>query len=217
MGAKTALVLGASGLVGSHCLDELLRHAAYARVEAWVRRPLARVHPKLKQREIDFELLREQALEAQEIFCCLGTTIAVAGSQEAFRRIDYSYPLALAGLAAAAGSTHFLLVSALGADAASGVFYNRVKGELERDIGKLGLKRCHYFRPSLLVGDRAKPRLGERVGHALGKVVGPLLLGRMARYRPIEAAAVARAMIRVANSDRPSGAIESDEIARLAR
>ncbi len=217
MSAKTALVVGASGLVGSHCLDELLQHPDYARVETWVRRPLAREHPRLLQRQIDFELLQAQVLEADDVFCCLGTTIAVAGSQEAFRRVDYSYPLALAGLAAAAGSTSFLLVSALGADAASSVFYNRVKGELERDIRKLGLRRWHFFRPSLLIGDRAEPRLGERVGRALGKVIGPLMLGRLAKYRPVEAAVVARAMVRVANSDRPSGALESDEITRLAR
>ena len=204
-------------MVGSHCLDELLRHPSYARVHAWVRRPLPRTHRKLKQREIDFELLQAQAVEVDDVLCCVGTTIAVAGSQDAFRRVDYNYPLALADQAAAAGSTHFLLVSALGADAASGVFYNRVKGELERDIGKLGLARWHFFRPSLLVGDRAQPRLGERIGQALGKVIGPLMLGGMARYRPIEAAAVARTMVRIANSDRPSGAIESDEIARLAR
>jgi uncharacterized protein YbjT (DUF2867 family) len=217
MSAKTALVVGASGLVGSHCLDELLQHPDYARVETWVRRPLAREHPRLLQRQIDFELLQAQVLEADDVFCCLGTTIAVAGSREAFRRVDYSYPLALAGLAAAAGSTSFLLVSALGADAASSVFYNRVKGELERDIRKLGLRRWHFFRPSLLIGDRAEPRLGERVGLALGKVIGPLMLGRLAKYRPVEAAVVARAMVRVANSDRPSGALESDEITRLAR
>jgi uncharacterized protein YbjT (DUF2867 family) len=215
--AKTALIVGASGLIGSHCLDALLKHPAYARVESWARGQSTRAHPRLVQRQIDFERLQEQVLQADDVYCCLGTTIGVAGSQEAFRRVDYGYPLALAGLAAAAGASSFLLVSALGADAASGVFYNRVKGELERDIRKLGLKRWHFFRPSLLIGERAEPRLGERVGLVLGKVVGPLMLGGMAKYRPIKAAAVARAMVLVANLDRPSGAIESDEIAALVR
>ena len=217
MSAKTALVVGASGLVGSHCLDELLQHPAYARIEIWGRRALPREHPLLAQKQVDFERLEEQTLQADEVYCCLGTTIAVAGSREAFRRVDYGYPLALARLAAAAGASAFLLVSALGANAASGVFYNRIKGELERDVRKLGLKRWHFFRPSLLVGARAEPRLGERIGFALDRVIGPLMLGGMAKYRPIEAAAVARAMVRVANSEQVSGTIESDAIAALAR
>ena len=216
MNRKKALVVGANGLIGSHCVNELQQHPGYSRVEIWVRRPFAREHPKLVQRQIDFERLAREVLDADDVFCCLGTTIKVAGSHEAFRRVDYDYPMALARLSSMAGTASFLMVSALGADPASGVFYSRVKGELERDVRGLELKRWNFFRPSLLVGERAQIRPGERIGFMIGKLVGPLLRGSFAKYRPIEAAAVARAMVRVANSGRASGAIESDEIQRIA-
>ncbi|MCX9156462.1 oxidoreductase [Niveibacterium sp. 24ML] len=214
---RSALIAGASGLVGQHLLSDLLHSEAYGRVIALVRRPLAVQHEKLEQRVVDFARLAEApALAADDVFCCLGTTIRVAGSEAAFRAVDHDYPLALARLAHASGAQRFLIVSALGADAASKVFYNRVKGETERDIAALGMPACWYLRPSLLDGARTELRPGERIGLLIGRIVAPLMRGSLARYRPIGAATVARAMLRIATRDAAApGVVESEVIARL--
>lgn len=215
---KTAVLAGASGLVGGYVLKRLLAHPSYSRVEILVRRELPIRDSKLTQRTVDFAGLGAGALEIvpNEVFCCLGTTIRKAGSEEAFRRVDYDYPLVLARFAKAAGTGKFLMVSALGADPKAAAFYNRVKGEVERAIAAIGLPAAYFFRPSLLTGPRAESRPGEMIGNAIGKVIAPLLIGGLRRYRPIHAGTVAAAMAYVANHDVPAGAIESDAIARLA-
>ena len=152
----------------------------------------------------------------EDVFVALGTTIKKAGSQQAFYRVDYNYPFQVAYLAQQRGAQRFLMVSALGANAASRVFYNRVKGEAENAIRELGLPKVWFFRPSLLLGERAESRPGEKLGQAIGKWIAPLLVGRLRRYRPIEADAVAAAMVYTATHEVPPGVIESDEIARLA-
>ncbi len=121
---RTALILGASGLIGGHCLDLLLRDEAYDQVIVLVRKRLPKNHPKLTQHEVNFDRISEHTnlLKADDIFCCLGTTIKKAGSQEAFRKVDFTYAHEAAKLAAANGATQFLLVSSLGADAKSSVF-----------------------------------------------------------------------------------------------
>lgn len=215
--SKHAIVAGASGLVGSRCLARLLDHPAYDRVTVYSRRPLALAHAKLRIELVNFDHL--QALEEQcdDIFCCLGTTIGTAGSQAAFRRVDHDYPLALARLGKTAGAQQFLMVSSLGADARSAVFYSRTKGETERDIASSGLPRVVFMRPSLLLGERHERRPGEWVGAFVGRMIAPLLLGPLRRYRPIHADDVAAAMVYAANHDVAAGAVESEEIAMLAR
>ncbi len=136
---RQALLAGATGLIGGHVLTRLLAHPAYSRVEILVRRELPIRDPKLVQRVVDFERLEAVAgTAAQDVFCCLGTTIGKAGSQEAFRRVDHDFPLALANFAKAAGAQQFLMVSSLGADSKSSVFYSRVKGETEHDVTAAG-------------------------------------------------------------------------------
>ncbi|HVF27949.1 MAG TPA: NAD(P)H-binding protein, partial [Pyrinomonadaceae bacterium] len=122
---RSALLVGATGLVGGHCLNLLLEDAAYQRVVALGRRMLPVVHQKLEQHVVDFDKLTDYAhlIRAQDIFCCLGTTIKKAGSREAFRRVDFTYPHEVARIAAENGAEQMLLVSALGADAKSRVFY----------------------------------------------------------------------------------------------
>jgi uncharacterized protein YbjT (DUF2867 family) len=217
---KTALIAGATGLVGSALVAELLADANYGRVVALVRRPLTITHPKLVQVTVDFDRLDQyqDALQGDDLFCCLGTTIKKAGSQAAFRRVDYDYPLQLGRLARQQGVRQFLVVSALGASPRSRVFYNRVKGELEEALADLGLPALHIFRPSLLLGERSEQRPGERIAIALSRPLTPLLVGPLRKYRPIAAAAVARAMRRVAlRAERGVHAYESDQIARLAQ
>ena len=214
--SRRALLAGASGLVGSHCLQRLLHDPHYAQVVALVRRPLDVTHPRLVQSVVDFDHLALPAGRFDDVYCCLGTTIRRAGSQEAFRRVDFEYPVALAHAARQRGALRFLLVSALGADAASKVFYNRVKGEVEEAVRQAGIERTWFFRPSLLLGERSETRPAERAGIVFAKLVSPLLRGPLGRYRAIDADAVAAAMVNVALHDPSPGAIESDAIARLA-
>ncbi len=214
---KHALLAGATGLVGERCLARLLDHPAYSRVTVFSRRPLALSHEKLRVELVDFDALRSLDEGCEDIFCCLGTTIRKAGSQEAFRRVDHDYPLALARLGRAAGARQFLLVSALGADANSSIFYSRVKGETEHDIAATGLPKVVFMRPSLLLGERREHRAGEGVGIFVGRLIAPMLLGPLRIYRPIPADDVAAAMLYAANHEMKAGPIDSGEIARLAK
>lgn len=215
----TALIAGASGLVGGHLLRELLRVDEYDRVIAVGRRPLDVVDPKLSQVVTDFTALDRVTpdLKADDAFCCLGTTRRQAGSAEAFRAVDHGAVLAFAWAAQRAGARRFFLVSAMGADPASRIFYNRVKGETEEALRVLRFATLGLLRPGLLLGTRATPRLGERVAAAIFWLVDPLLVGRLAKYRPIEAEVVARAMLRCSFGTGARGVLvfESDEIQDL--
>jgi uncharacterized protein YbjT (DUF2867 family) len=211
---RTALVAGASGLVGGECLRRLLASAAYANVVVVTRRPLAAAarHPRLREIVVDFARLdRVQAeLRADHVFSALGTTIRKAGSQAKFREVDYDYPLHLAQLTLANGARHFSLVSALGASSRSGVFYSRVKGELEDALRAMGWPSLCLLRPSVIAGDRAESRPLERLSEMLLRF-GP------AAYRPVAAATIAAAMITTAQRE-PRGVtvLESCEIPRAA-
>jgi uncharacterized protein YbjT (DUF2867 family) len=182
-------------------------------VHVWTRRTYEKQHPKLKAKTVDFDQLQELRVEADDVYCCLGTTIKQAGSREAFRRVDYDYVLALAKAAARDGAKRLLVVSSLGADPRSRVFYSRVKGEMEEAVGAAGVATTIFFRPALLSGPRAKYRLGERIGLVVGSVLGPLL----GRYRPIHGDLVAAAMVRAAERGLPSQVFESEKIRALAQ
>lgn len=217
--SRTALLLGASGLIGGHCLEQLLADPDYAHVTILVRKLLSYTHPKLTQQVVNFDRLTEasNAFRVQDVFCCLGTTIKTAGSQEAFRRVDFTYPTESARLAVQQGATQFLLVSSLGADAKSSVFYSRTKGEVERAIAASDLSSVQIFRPALLLGQRAEVRTGEIIAEKVSRAISFLLVGPLRKYRPIQARAVATAMIAVAK--RQSSGIhiyESDQLAQIA-
>jgi uncharacterized protein YbjT (DUF2867 family) len=212
---RTALLLGATGLVGGHVLDELLNNAAYTRVTVLGRRPVARMHSKLDQRTADLGRLHEHAISfaVDDVFCCLGTTIAAAGSQEAFRRVDHDYVVSAARTAAEHGARRYLLVSAAGADARSRIFYNRVKGEAEDAVAALPLEGVVILRPSLLLGERTERRAGEAFAQRVMPALQWMMVGALRRYRPVHAATVARAMVRLARqAPRGVRVVESDEI-----
>jgi uncharacterized protein YbjT (DUF2867 family) len=199
--SRTALLAGATGLVGSHVLKFLLADAQWERVVTVGRRTTSERQGKLEQRVVDLGAL-EAAVDlphADDVFCCLGTTIKQAGSQEAFRRVDHGFVVGVARAGLRAGATQFLLVSAVGADPASRVFYSRVKGETEADVRKLPYRAIQIFRPSLLLGERSQFRLGERIAMAVAPLMTLVLFGRLRRYRPIQAADVAHAMVRIAH------------------
>lgn len=213
---KVALIAGASGLVGSQLLPLLLNCGRYAKVISVGRRPLPLVHPLLVQRTVDFEHLEDHrlALIADDVYCCLGTTMRQAGSRAAFYQVDYLYVVKLAALTAANFAAQFMVVSAMGADASSAFYYNRVKGDMEAAVRQAPFRAIHIFRPSLLLGPRAEKRLGEQVGAVLMRLVGPLLRGPLRRYRAVPAQAVAQSMLNAAYQE--GGGVRvylSDEIA----
>jgi len=188
-----AIVVGATGLVGSKLLHVLLADADYRQVHVLARRPLSRTDSRLREHLVDFTRLATfDWPTADDVYCCLGTTLAIAGSREAFREVDYDYPLAVARGALDHGARQFLFVSAMGADARSSVFYSQVKGELETAAAALGFHAAIAFRPSLLAGNRAEQRFGERMALVVLQPVRRLV---PRKYRPVEDRRVARAMV----------------------
>jgi uncharacterized protein YbjT (DUF2867 family) len=211
----TALLAGATGLVGGECLRGLLASERYSAVIVVTRRDMGENarHPKLTQYVTDFAQLGEQRprLRAQHVFCALGTTMRKAGSRRAFREVDFEYPLRLAQLARMEGAAHFSNVSAVGANARSPFFYSRVKGEVEDALRGMNWPSLAIFRPSLIAGARAETRPLERVSESLLRLAP-------AAWRPVAAADIAAAMLAVALDSPPSVTIvESRDIAGRAR
>jgi uncharacterized protein YbjT (DUF2867 family) len=215
---KTAIVAGATGMIGRECLELLLAHPAYARVIALVRRPLPIEHPKLESRELPFEeLSRVPPPAADDAFCALGTTMRRAGSKEAFRRVDFEYATHFAYWVRGGGAKLMAVVSSVDADEDAGSFYLAVKGDMERGMREQRFPRLAIFRPSVLLGDRGEFRPAEVLMAGVLRAVSPLLRGGWARYRPIAASDVARAMIASAQGSDPGAWIHTyDEIRKLA-
>lgn len=200
---KTALLAGATGLIGSQLLPLLLASERYSKVIVVGRKSVGTVHPKLTQVVTDLDHLEDVRLQliADDVYCCLGTTMRQAGSKEAFYKVDFLYVVSLAALTASNFAAQFMVVSSLGADAEARVYYSRVKGEMEAAVREIPFRAIHIFRPSLLLGNRARPRLGERVAAVVLRVLNPLLRGPLQKYRAVPGAAVAAAMLRAAEED----------------
>ncbi|GJM60051.1 NAD(P)H-binding protein [Persicobacter diffluens] len=195
--AKIAVLVGATGLIGGHLLNLLVESPHYDQVYVLGRRAPASSHPKIHFIRSDFSplhLTHEIPNHVRDVFCCLGTTIKKAGSQAAFRQVDYQFPIDIAKAAKAKGAHHFLIVTAMGAKANSSIFYNKVKGEVEQAIGKLDFPRYSIFRPSLLMGEREEQRTAEDIGKALAPLMKFLLRGPLKKYQPIAGLQVAQAM-----------------------
>ena len=205
------LLAGATGLTGEHLLDRLLSEPTISRVLAPSRRPLAE-HPHLENPTGPLaELLPMLQGPFEAAFCCLGTTIKQAGSQEAFRAVDHDLVLAFARRARELGARHLLVISAMGANPGSSVFYNRVKGETEEALKAMDWPQLTLARPSLLLGPRREFRLGERLA-------APLLRWIPGKYRGIEATVLARALWRLALEEGEGvRVVESAELRRLGR
>jgi uncharacterized protein YbjT (DUF2867 family) len=217
--AGTALIAGATGLVGRACLRCLLDHPALDRVIALARRPLPFAHPKLQVEIVDYDAPEKMPpVAAGMAFCALGTTLARAGSKEAFRAVDYRAVLAVADLALQSGARRFVLVSSVGADPASRNFYLSVKGEAEAAVNKRAFRAVHVLRPGLLLGDRQESRPAEALFRALAPITNPLMVGRLRMYRAIDAAVVGAAMVGAAFSpEEGRRVLHYDAILRLAR
>lgn len=208
--SNSAVVIGATGLVGRECVRQLAARPEFARVAAVSRRALPDdlQSPRVQTVLVDFDHLdaSRDAFQVSHVFCAFGTTIKQAGSRERFRRVDRDYPLRAAQLARAAGAQHFLLVSSVGASPASRTFYLRVKGELEQAIAALNFPSFTVVRPSLLLGDRNEFRLGEEIAMRLGWALPR-------RYRAVHVRDVARTLVDAAVENRGGmRVIENPEI-----
>lgn len=206
MEKREALLIGASGLIGSQLLEFLLKNEDYSSVIALTRKPLTVKSEKLRNRVVDFEdftQLRENITPGNVIFCCIGTTMkSVKGDKTAYRKIDFDIPIDIASLGIEVGYKQFILVSAAGADSHSSNFYLRLKGEVEDAIGKLPFEAIHIFRPSILIGKRNERRWGEGIAQMLGKYFSFFLTGKWSKYRAISSNEVAIGLMRSVDSNK---------------
>jgi uncharacterized protein YbjT (DUF2867 family) len=196
---RTALVVGATGLIGQFLVKKLEQQKEYKKIYILIRRDIEVNSKKVEVKVFSFDALESSVIpKVDDVFCCLGTTMKKAKTKEAFKQVDYEYPLKIARGALEKGAKQFLVVSAIGASETSRFFYSRVKGEMEKAVMKLAYSHIHIFRPSLLLGERTELRVGEKVGEWGAKLAKPLLKGALAKYRAISGEQVAKVMVRAA-------------------
>jgi uncharacterized protein YbjT (DUF2867 family) len=221
MAERTALLLGATGLTGGFLLSELIKSGAYTKIIVPARRHIGVSNPMVDQVNTDFKNLDaiKDRLKADDVYCCLGTTIAVAKTKEAFRFVDYELPLAFAKIALENGAHSFNLMSSIGAKPDTSNFYLKTKGEVERDITALPFERVSIFRPSMLLGPRKENRQGESIGKVVMQGLGFIWRGPLKNYKPIQSETVAKAMANVGkvNTGRGVRILESSEIEEVGK
>ena len=211
-----ALVVGGTGLVGRHLVKVLLGSDTFSLVTVVVRKKCFKKHPKL--REILFNFNDKKSLESLEVpdhlFCCIGTTIKKAGSQKKFKDVDFGIPLLFGNWAERNNVNSFSIVTSMGADRKSKMFYSRVKGEVENKVKKMSIPKINIFRPSLILGNRDESRPGEKLAQIIFKVINPLFFGPLKKYKAIQAKKIAMGMVYYLEEDMGGGAhiIESDMI-----
>ena len=216
---KTALIIGSTGLIGSHLLDLLLESQEYDKVITFVKRDSGIQHPKLKQHIIDFDKPEtyKELVVGDDFFCSIGTTIKKVGSQNAFRKVDFEYPKQFASLAQQNKVKQFLIITSLGADANSSNFYLKTKGEIQDFLKNCAFESISILQPSLLLGNRTEFRLGEKMGVYFMKLFSFLFIGNLKKYKAIQSEAVAKAMFIIAQKNyKGFQIIESDSIQEIA-
>ncbi|MGO4822725.1 MULTISPECIES: NAD(P)H-binding protein [unclassified Flavobacterium] len=200
---KTALIIGSTGLVGSHLVQILLESKDYDKVVTFGKTASGMQHSKLTEHIIDFDKVDSysELIKGDDFFCTIGTTIKKAGSKEAFRKVDFEYPMQFATIALKNGIKQFLLISSVGADPSSGNFYLRTKGEIELFLKNAGFESVSIVQPSLLLGDRKEFRFGEKLGAVFMKAFSFLFIGGLKKYKPIQASIVAKALYVIAQKN----------------
>jgi uncharacterized protein YbjT (DUF2867 family) len=211
---KTAIILGGTGLTGSLVLKILLNDERYDCVKLFSRNSVGQKHPKLKEFLVDVLGLEsvKSDFTADEVYCCIGTTKKKTPDKDLYTRIDFGIPAKAAKLCAKNGIQMMAVVSAIGSDSKSKIFYNRTKGDMEQAVLNSGIERTYILRPSLITGERKEKRFGEKIGAVTFKILGPLFIGRKKKYRAVKAESIAKRMVRLANSNAPSRIVESNEI-----
>ncbi|MFE3869140.1 NAD(P)H-binding protein [Flavobacterium sp. LS2P90] len=215
---KTALIIGSTGLIGSQLLNLLLDSNDYLKVITFVKRDTGIKHPKLTQHIIDFDKPEsyKDLVVGDDFFCTIGTTIKKAGSKEAFRKVDFEYPRQFAAFALKNQVKQFLIISSLGADAQSGNFYLKTKGEIQDFLKDCNFESISILQPSLLLGNRTEFRFGEKVGAFFMKTLSFLFLGNLKKYKPIESKTVSKALLKIAQKNNTGFKIyESDVIQEI--
>ena len=207
MDQKIAVIIGASGMVGSQVLEELLKDENFKLIRSLVRKPLDISHPKLQQEIVNFNNSMDYSQkfgEGDVIFCCVGTTQKkVNGDKEEYRKVDFDIPVNAAKIGIENGFQQYYLVSAIGADDKSSNFYLKLKGETENAIKGIPFKSIGIFQPSILLGNRDENRPGEKVMQKLMKFFSRLLIGSFKKYRAIDALDVAKAMVKASHEEKP--------------
>lgn len=218
MEKRAAMIAGASGLTGSQLVKFLCENETYEKVTIIVRNAISFSHPKLvtKVKNLN-QVTKDDFVGVDDFFCCLGTTMKKAGSKEAFEQVDLIAPIQMGKFAQSQGAKHMLVISAMGANPESNVYYNRVKGAMEDKVSMLSLPHVSIFRPSLLTGNREEFRLGERFGEITMTLLKPAFLGPLKKYRSIEAKQVAFAMMKIAlrTPSRTVAIYDSEAIAQI--
>ncbi len=215
---KTAIVLGATGLTGGHLVEELLKNDNYSKVKLFSRKSINKNHPKIEEHLIDLFKLKEytEDFKAHDVFCCIGTTKAKTPNKDIYKNIDYGIPVNAAKLSAKNGIECFTVISAIGADANSNIFYNRTKGEMEQDVLEKNIPNIYIIRPALIVGNRKEKRLFEKLATQAFKMFNLILIGNLKKYRSVKSENIAKAMMQVANFWYSANIIKSDKINELA-
>jgi len=221
MPLQSAVVIGATGLTGGYVVNELLNDETFGEVTILARREFGLRHPKLKVKAVDFNDMNDyknKLGKGDTIFCCIGTTQKkVKGDKAAYRKVDFDIVVNAAKLGKQAGFETFLLVSSIGANTKAGIFYLKLKGEVEDAVTAVGLNTIHIFRPSMLLGKRNERRFAEGLMQGIMKGISFLLAGRLRKYKSIEALTVARAMVAAGkNNDAGNHIYMYDEILKLA-
>lgn len=211
---KTAILLGATGLTGGHLLDLLLEDADFKKVVVFTRNATGKEHPKLEEHIIDLlKLPSHKALfQGDIVFCCIGTTKAQTPNRKQYRNVDYGIPVSAAKLAKENNIPSFLVISAIGADPASRVYYNQLKGEMQRDVLQQGIEHTYLLQPSLIVGNRAEKRAGENFAKVVMNAFSFLI---PEKYKVIQGKTIAKAMLEISKNNYPETIIPSEEIQRL--
>tara|TARA_R110000868_G_scaffold192291_2_gene436682 strand:+ start:1111 stop:1773 length:663 start_codon:yes stop_codon:yes gene_type:complete len=212
--SKTAIIIGATGLTGGLLLDRLLKDDRYQTIKLFSRNSCNIDHLKIEEHLVDlFELEKQQHLFiADEVYCCIGTTKSKTPDEELYLKIDFGIPITLVKLCVQKGIHTFIVISALGADKKSKIFYNRTKGRMEDEVLRNKIKNTYILQPSLIGGTRKEKRLGEKAAKVLMSVLNPMLIGRLKKYRSIHPKTIVKAMVWLANNDFKSGRIPSNEI-----
>lgn len=215
---KTALIIGSTGLIGSQLLNLLLDSNDYLKVITFVKRDTGIKHPKLTQHIIDFDKPEtyKELVVGDDFFCTIGTTIKKAGSKKAFRKVDFEYPRQFAAFALQNKVQKYFIISSLDADANSGNFYLKTKGEIQDFLKDCNFESVAVLQPSLLLGNRTEFRLGEKVGAFFMKTLSFLFFGNLKKYKPIESETVAKALLKIAQTNNKGFKIyESDAIQEI--
>jgi uncharacterized protein YbjT (DUF2867 family) len=216
---KTAIILGATGLTGSLLLEMLLTDDRYEKIKVFTRRPLEVSDPKLEA--IQCSLLELNAVKddfiGDEVFCCIGTTTKKTPDKKLYHKIDYGIPVSAAMLCKENNIPTLVIVSAIGANADSSIFYNKTKGEMERDVLAQNIQHTYILQPSIINGPRNESRAGEKIGVVITRFLQPLLMGSLKKYRVINGEVISKAMVKLANNGFDHQVIASDQIQELGR